>query len=291
MQRLAREQRRLLGARAPWHVGDIAWGLRQHEGRESEWKIRLWVEDGRVVAWSWLQQDGRDRLEHDVAPGYLHLLDEILAEPDARAACAFEDDADGREALERHGFTEPGDPMQFLVRDLAAAPAPPPLPNGFRYRTVEAVDVPERVAIHREVWTLPGRPSRFTESSYAQVRAEWPYRETLDCFVEAPDGRFAAYCLCWPDDENRVGELEPSGSGRIPSPWVRRGDLCVRAPASARGGLSRGNRLLREPTGLCAVRVAGLPSPRVARRVPARSLIRERSPCDARLTTGTPVCG
>ena len=101
--------------------------------------------------------------------------------------------------------------MQFLVRDLAAAPAPPPLPNGFRYRTVEEVDVPERVAIHREVWTLPGRPSRFTESSYAQVRAEWPYRETLDCVVEAPDGRFAAYCLCWPDDENRVGELEPVG--------------------------------------------------------------------------------
>ena len=50
MQQLALEQRRLLGPRAPWHVGDVAWGLRQHEGRENEWKIRLWVEDGRVVA-------------------------------------------------------------------------------------------------------------------------------------------------------------------------------------------------------------------------------------------------
>jgi len=86
MQQLALEQRRLLGRRAPWHVGDVAWGLRQHEGRESEWKIRLWVEDGRVVAWSWLKQDGRDRLEHDVHPEHLHLIDEILAEPSRRAS-------------------------------------------------------------------------------------------------------------------------------------------------------------------------------------------------------------
>jgi ribosomal protein S18 acetylase RimI-like enzyme len=63
------------------------------------------------------------------------------------------------------------------------------------------------VSIHREVWA----PSRVTGSSFAQVRAEWPYRESLDCVVEAPDGRFAASCLCWPDDENGVGEFEPVG--------------------------------------------------------------------------------
>ena len=207
MQQLALEQRRLLGVRAPWHVGDIAWGLRQHEGRENEWKIRLWVEDGRVVAWSWLKRDGRDRLELDVHPEHLHLLDEILAEPAARVAFAYEDDDERRAALARHGFTQPGDPMHFLVRDLTEPPELPPLPDGFRYRTIGADDVPERVSIHREVWA----PSRVTESSYTQVRAEWPYRESLDCVVEAPDGRFAAYCLCWPDDENHVGEFEPVG--------------------------------------------------------------------------------
>jgi hypothetical protein len=54
--------------RAPWHVGDVAWGLRQHEGREDEWRIRLWVEGGAPVAWSWLKQDGRDRLEQRPPP-------------------------------------------------------------------------------------------------------------------------------------------------------------------------------------------------------------------------------
>jgi ribosomal protein S18 acetylase RimI-like enzyme len=206
MQQLALEKRRLLGPRAHWHVGDIAWGLRQHEGRESEWKIRLWIESGRVVAWSWLKQD-RNLLEHDVHPDHLHLLDEILAEPAARVAFAFEDDTEQRTALARHGFRRPDSTMHYLVLDLAAPPEPPQLPEGYRYRAIDAGDVPERVSIHREIWA----PSRVTESSYAQVRAQWPYRESLDCVIEAPDGRFAAYCLCWPDDENAVGELEPVG--------------------------------------------------------------------------------
>jgi ribosomal protein S18 acetylase RimI-like enzyme len=206
MQQLAVENRRLLGRRAGWHVGDIAWGFRQHEGRESESKIRLWVEDGRVCAWSWLKAD-RARLEHDVHPEYLHLLDEILAEPAATVAFAFEDDEPMRTALERHGFTEPGDALHFFARAVPEAPDVPPLPDGFRYRTANAADLAERVAIHRDVWA----PSRVTESSYAGVREAWPYRESLDCVVEAPDGRFAAYALLWPDDENGVGELEPVG--------------------------------------------------------------------------------
>jgi ribosomal protein S18 acetylase RimI-like enzyme len=207
MQQLALEQRRLLGARAPWHVGDVAWGLRQHEGREPEWRIRLWAEDGRIVAWSWLKQDGRDRLELDVHPDHEHLLDEILAEPGARVAFALEDDVDRRAALARHGFTEPGAAMHYLARDLVEPPALPRLPDGYEYATVTDVDLAERVAVHRDVWA----PSRVTESSYAQVRATWPYRATLDCAVREPAGGFAAYCLCWPDVENRVGEFEPVG--------------------------------------------------------------------------------
>ena len=218
IQRLTLEQRRLQGERAGWHVGDIAWGARRHEGREHEWRIRLWVEDGAPVAWSLLREDDGERhLDHDVHPDHLHLLADILREPQARVAYAFEDDAERRAALADHGFTEPrGKPLHFNARDLTAPPEPPLLPDGFLYRTIGPADVPERVAIHRDVFA----PSRVTESSYAQVRSEWPYRESLDCVVEAPDGRFAAYCLVWPDDENGVGELEPVG---VRSEFRRRG--------------------------------------------------------------------
>jgi ribosomal protein S18 acetylase RimI-like enzyme len=206
MQELALEQRRLLGPRAQWHVGDIAWGLRQHTGREHEWRIRLWEEDGAVVAWSWLK-GATGKLEIDVRPDRVDLLDEILDEPDARSAYALADDTSMIETLARHGFVEPGEPLNLNVRKLDDAPEMPPLTEGFRCRTVEAGDLAERVAIHRDVWA----PSRVTEESYTNVMAAWPYRASLDCVVEAPDDRFAAYCLVWPDDENGVGELEPVG--------------------------------------------------------------------------------
>jgi ribosomal protein S18 acetylase RimI-like enzyme len=214
MHELALEQRRELGVRAPWHVGDITWGLRQHEGRESEWTIRTWRNGDRTLAWSWLKGDRR-LLEFDVRRDRLDLLDEILADPEARTTVAFEDDGEVRAALERHGFTRQSDirvnrhgsVMHFLARDLPTPPEMPSLPEGFRCRTVEPGDLAERVAVHRDVWA----PSRVTEASFANVQASWPYRASLDCVVEAPDGRFAAYALMWPDDENRVGELEPVG--------------------------------------------------------------------------------
>jgi ribosomal protein S18 acetylase RimI-like enzyme len=213
MHELALEQRRELGVRAGWHVGDVTWGLRQHEGREDEWEIRIWKDGERTAAWSWLKGD-RGHLEFDVRRDRLDLLDEILAEPVARATGSFDDDEEVLAALARHGFAREGADMSrhgplmhFLARDVPEAPEPPSLADGFRCRTVEPDDLPERVAIHREVWA----PSRVTETSFANVQDSWPYRASLDCVVEAPDGRFAAYCLMWPDDENRVGELEPVG--------------------------------------------------------------------------------
>jgi ribosomal protein S18 acetylase RimI-like enzyme len=207
MQALAIEVRRLRGPRAPWHVGDVAWGLRQHAGREHEWRIRLWEEDGRVVAWSWLKAE-RGSLELDVHPDHLDLLDDLLAEPEARVAFAFEDDEELRGALARHGFTRPDRIMDYNARDLGEPPPVGRLPDGFRLRSVEPADLAARVDVHREVWA----PSRVTKESYAAVMRTWPYRASLDCVVEAPDGRFAAYALLWPDDENGVGELEPVGT-------------------------------------------------------------------------------
>ena len=180
MQQLAIEQRRLLGVRANWHVGDIAWGLRQHAGREDEWRFRVWEDGGRVVGWSWLRADGK--LEHDVHAEHRGLLDEVLDEPDAAVAFALEDDEESRDALRRRGFVHPEDEiLHMLARDLDEAPEPLPLPDGFVARTVADADVAERVAVHRDVWA----PSRVTEESYANVRATWPYRASLDTVIEA----------------------------------------------------------------------------------------------------------
>ncbi|HEY2354016.1 MAG TPA: GNAT family N-acetyltransferase [Gaiellaceae bacterium] len=207
IQRFAAEQRRLVGDLAQWHVGDVAWGFRQHEGRESEWTVRLWEEDGDVVAWSWLKGE-KGGLEFEIRPDRLELLDDVLDEPRAEIVACREDDAPVREALAARGFDRRRWAIHVNVRELLEPPDQTPLPEGFRLRTVTDDDLAERVAIHRDVWA----PSRVTESSYANVMATWPYRRSLDCTVEAPDGCFAAYVLAWPDDENGVGLFEPVGT-------------------------------------------------------------------------------
>ena len=98
MHELALEQRRELGVRAPWHVGDITWGLRQHEGREDEWTIRIWQDGDRTVAWSWLKGD-RGLLEFDVRRDRLDLLDEILADPTRAPRSHSRTTTEVREAL------------------------------------------------------------------------------------------------------------------------------------------------------------------------------------------------
>lgn len=207
IQRFAAKQRRLLGDLAQWHIGDVAWGFRQHEGREAEWTVRLWEENGEVVAWSWLK-GAKGWLEFELRPDRLELLDEILDEPRATMTICREDDEPVRAALTQRGFVRPEWSMRINARDLQEPPDELPLPEGFRCRTVTADDLAKRVAIHRDVWA----PSRVTESSFANVQATWPYRSSLDCVVEAPDGRFAAYVLAWPDDENGVGLFEPVGT-------------------------------------------------------------------------------
>jgi GNAT superfamily N-acetyltransferase len=182
-------------------------GLRQHEGREAEWTFRLWRAGDRIVAWSWLKCD-RGLLEYDLHPEHRHLLDEILDEPDAKEAVAFEDDDEARAILARHGYTKPTRPIHFNHRDVADAPTLLHLLTAFATELSTPGDLAERVAIHRDVW----EPSRVTESSNRNVMPEWPYRGSLDCVVEAPDGRFASYVLVWPDEENGVGLFEPVGT-------------------------------------------------------------------------------
>jgi GNAT superfamily N-acetyltransferase len=218
MQSLQQELWRLEGPRTGAHVGDLAWGASQHAGREHEWSRRLWLDGDRCVAWAWLKRPAS--LEYaihvDHRDGALHeeVLDWFEAEATDGAALttwALESDEVSGRLLARRGYAQPEDgrALLFHVPGLAAAVEAPDVPPGFRLRTVRGEeDVAARVLVHQAVWG----PSRVTEESYRDVMRTWPYRPELDCVVEAPDGSFAAYVLCWYDDVNRVGEFEPVGA-------------------------------------------------------------------------------
>ena len=214
MQQLVAEAWRLEGPLVERHVGDLAWTRHHIAGREPEWRIRLWEEDGRLVAWAWLFPPGT--LDFQLHPQRRELLDPLLdwfereAESDEQATSALVDDRETVAMLERRGYRrDPTEEPHFvhLLRELADIAAPR-IPDGFRLRHTTAEDVERRVAVHQAAW----HPSRVTVESHRALMDAYPYRPELDCVVEAPDGTFAAYCLAWLDEENRVGELEPVGT-------------------------------------------------------------------------------
>ena len=229
----------------------------------------------RTVAWSWLKGD-RGLLEFDVIRDRLDLLDEILAEPDATHRRRFADDEEMLAALPRHGFTRrrgrphPGSVLNFLARDLPEAPEPPPLPDGFRYRTVEPDDSRARrdpprrlgaVACHRG--ELRERPGLVAVPRVARLRRRGAGRTFRR--VCASSGR-----------TTRTASASSSRSAyaRSFAGAARRRRLHVRPAPPARRGRPRGDRLLRDGRSVRALRVARLPPPRLDGRPLALTLLR-----------------
>jgi predicted N-acetyltransferase YhbS len=185
--------------------GEIAWWSANLPHGETE--TRLWCDGDRLVGWGWLT--GGSELEFQVRPTHRELLDEIVAwaQPGEVWVRAEHEDAVGR--LRALGFDhDPEAPwMRLNERSLDDLPALA-LPDGYRARTVREDDYASRAAVHRSAFA----PSRFSDDVYAFVRSVPPYRQDLDCVVEAPDGSIAAYTLAWLDEKNAVGELEPVGT-------------------------------------------------------------------------------
>ena len=208
-------QQELWAAEGPYvatHVGDLAWWLHRPEG-----KRRLWLEGERCVAWAWalppatldyeVHHAHRNRALHHEVLAWL----EEEAEGEVLSTYALETDGETCELLAALGYERSDSYRSYAyhLRELDHDFAGPDPSDGSRLRTVRGEeDFRKRVALHRAVWA----PSRVTEDVYRRVTSAWPYRAELDCVVEAPDGRFAAYVLCWYDDANRVGLFEPVGT-------------------------------------------------------------------------------
>jgi ribosomal protein S18 acetylase RimI-like enzyme len=217
MQRLQQELWPIEGERTQAHVGDLAWGT-THAPREDEWNRRLWLDGERCVAWAWIKRgtslDYELHSEYRGGPLHDEVLDWFESEAPRDTALSvwwMENDDVSLPLLSRRGYewSEDGGSYLFHVQELDERVVVPDVPAGFRLRTVNPdEDLVERVLIHQAVWA----PSRVTQETYRDVMAAWPYRSDLDCVLEAPDGSFAAYVLCWYDDANRVGEFEPVGT-------------------------------------------------------------------------------
>src|SRR5207244_10709447 len=123
--------------------------------------------------------------------------DEILDWAEPRDVLVRSDGEDAIRRIEAHGLVyRPDAPwMRLNARSLDELPEPV-VSDGYRLRTVEEGDFASRATAHRSAF----HPSRFRDEVYEFVRSTAPYRQDLDCVVEAPDGSIAAYTLARPDE-------------------------------------------------------------------------------------------
>ena len=122
---------------------------------------------------------------------------------------AFEDDFTLLDLLKEQGFERDEFHLLHMRRDLSQPVVKTVLPEGWSVRHVGGEDeFQERVNIHRDVW----HPSKVTLEAYQRMRGIAGYTPELDLVAVAPDGTFAAYCICWLDPVNKIGEFEPVGT-------------------------------------------------------------------------------
>lgn len=125
---------------------------------------------------------------------------------------AREDDLPRRALLERHGFRPSAHWRQHHLRRALREPVPPaPLPAGFALRPLAGVsEVAAAVALHRAAF----ESENMTEVWRLRIVRSPHYSPNLDVVATAPNGRLAAFCLCWLDrtDAGRIaGQVEPLG--------------------------------------------------------------------------------
>ena len=184
--------------------------------------IRLWSDSDGLAGYAWFEPPDYVLLEvrHGLG-GHPDLIREMLdwgygrCEESGAASLSttvFSTDEARRAAVETNGFGLIAGRTGILYRRSLEAPIPEiSLPQGYLIRHATAADLAERVACHRDAWSVWG-PSSYSEEAHRWLRATQEFDETLDLVVEGPDGRFVSCCLVWADEANAAGHFEPVGT-------------------------------------------------------------------------------
>jgi ribosomal protein S18 acetylase RimI-like enzyme len=144
-----------------------------------------------------------------VHPRHRELFTEVLDWAGADHVEALEHDIQSIETLGARGYElDESRWFDHMTRPLDDLPEPR-VHKDYELRPVRGEEeLVARTESHRAAW----EPSRVVPESYLQVMRAWPYRAELDWVAVARDGTFAANCLCWLDEANRVVEMEPVGT-------------------------------------------------------------------------------
>jgi ribosomal protein S18 acetylase RimI-like enzyme len=111
--------------------------------------------------------------------------------------------------LQERGWTTNGSALSQHVQALDLDLDPPRVPDGYTLRSLRGPDdIAARVAVHRAAFA----PSVMNEDRYRILAEQEHYAFDHDLVIEALDGSFAAFAICWLDPVGSVGEFEPVGT-------------------------------------------------------------------------------
>jgi mycothiol synthase len=203
-------------------VGDLEWWYASG-GPDADWsnRVRVWERSGEVVGRGWLNppasldwfvaNDLEGAEATSVRDGILAWATDAAATVNPRPVHVEAWGADGSpeaDALVAGGWTAGPTELTQYHQSLDLGLDPPRVPEGFRLRSMTGpADLPARVAVHRAAFA----PSKMTIEKYEILVRQNHYDWSRDIVVEAPDGSFAAFAMCWADPVGSVGEFEPVG--------------------------------------------------------------------------------
>ena len=214
----------------PVTVGDLEWWLALG-GPDVDWsrRIRIWESGGEIVGWGWFKPPIEaewfvsaaaavalaDRVRDEILAWHAALAREALAEtppssdgPTPRLEKWAADGWPEATFLADRGWTAGDLLLTQFFQPLDLELDPLRVPDGYSLRTMRGPgDIPARVEVHRAAFA----PSQLTREKYELAVGQEHYAFERDVVVEAPDGSFAAFALCWLDPAAALGYFEPVG--------------------------------------------------------------------------------
>jgi mycothiol synthase len=229
MAALAREFRR-----HHLHVSDLPYQLSSWSLDDPE-NVHLWSDEtGKLLAWAVLQIGFESvvfvchpKIESELLPQILAWADERsrqhpemipLGTPEGKAcwfANVFADETQQIRILEAAGFASQADVGEYSwTKVFMRRPADLPvndyrIPQGFVVRPLRDDEVDAYVQLHRETFGS----KNMTAAWRRRIRQHPDHVPNLDLVVAAPNGRLAAFCVCWLDAHGaeKIGQIEPLG--------------------------------------------------------------------------------
>ncbi|MBN1284065.1 MAG: GNAT family N-acetyltransferase [Anaerolineae bacterium] len=218
----------LAGAHGYMHIGDVGHRLSNglHKYNLGE-VMRLWEDTaGRLLGWALVYPDynGFDVLAHSAHRG--GALEAEMLDWAGRSTFAwlrklgrgggvntdvFDGDGVRAEMLAQRGYVAARTQSAYVYTARALGTPIPDidLPDGFSVRSATAGEVAALAEVHNGSFD-----SSWTPESYGRVMQSPAYDAARELVVVAPDGRFAAFCVYWPDPVRKTGLFEPVGTHR-----------------------------------------------------------------------------